>query len=147
MPVVAVAAVVGAAAVVGGTIYSASQTAKQGKAQRRQYKFERQLAQNQAAKQRRDAIRAARIAGADLAQFAETTGGSTSSSFLGAMGSIQSQLTANLSFLDTNQKLADQASIQAGKAAQAATNASIGSAVAGLGASVFNAAGGFGAFK
>lgn len=147
MPVAAVAAVVGAVAVVGGTAMQVAQASKMRKAQKRQYAYERQLQQNRAAKERRDAIRTGRLAAATVAQGAENTGGSLSSAALGGLGSIQSQINANLSFLDTNQKLSDAAGLQASKANSAASHMQSWGAITALGQQIFSAAGGTGAFK
>lgn len=146
MPVAAVAAVVGATAAVVGTAASISSANKQRKLQKQQFLFERQVQQNRSAKSRRDTIRAGRVAQANLVQQAENTGGSLTSAALGGIGSIQSQINANISFLDTNQKLTDQAAVVAGRALNAGAKADLYSSAAGLGAKVFSAAGGTSAF-
>lgn len=143
MPVAAVAAVVGAAAMTAGTIGSIKQQKKANKLLKQQYKFERQMATNRAAKERRDLIRAGRLTAATMAQTAANSGGAELSSVaLGAMGSIRSQINANLSFLDTNQKLADQAGLAASKAASAQRTAAMWGDVTAVGKQVFNLAGG-----
>lgn len=147
MPVAALAAVVGAAAAVAGTAASISNASKARKASRKQSNFERQIAQNRSTKERRDAIRAARLTSGVIEQNAANQGSSSTSSFLGGLGSITSQLNSNLSFLDTQKALSDQASIQAGNVNSAQSKAANWSAVAGLGVTVFKAAGGAGAFS
>lgn len=144
MPVVAVAAVVAAGAVVAGTAMSISNANKARKAQKNQYAYERQLSQNRATRERRDAIRAARLSMGQVQQGAANQGAQDTSAFLGGFGSIQSQLNSNLSFLDTNQKLADQAGAQASKANGYLSAAQNWGAVSDLGKTVFSAAGGFG---
>lgn len=107
------------------TQQASKQAGKAAEAQRKQ----QELA---AARERANAIRQARMAYAMSAQGAETAGASLSSSALGGLGSIQSQLTSNISFLDKNQQLADQGSIALGKMRAAEANASSFGAVAGL---------------
>lgn len=146
MPVAAVAAAVGAAATVVGTVSSIKNAKKARKAQAQQFKFERQLAQNRAVRERRDAIRAARLAAGQVTSSAANQGATDSSAFIGGLGSIQSQLNSNLSFLDTNQKLADQAGNAASRANAFLSKAQTGAAISELGMTVFSAAGGIGAF-
>lgn len=123
--VLATVAVGTTAASISSTQQAAKQANKAAEAQRKQ----QELA---AARERANAIRQARMAYATSAQGAETAGASLSSSSLGGLGSIQSQLTSNLSFLDKNQQLADQGSIALGKMRSAEANASSFGAVAGL---------------
>lgn len=141
------AAIIGAGAAVVGTINSARAAGRQYDAQKKESIYNRQIQNNRAAKERRDAIRAGRLASANLAQMAENTGGSSTSAALGAMGSIQSQINSNISFLDTNQKLSNQAASAAGEAARFGYQAQLWSSVSQVGQTVFNAAGGFGAIK
>lgn len=136
--ILAGAAIVGAGAAVVGTVKTIDAQNKMAKAQRQQYKYERQLNQNRAVRERRDAIRAARISSANLVQTGENSGGSGTSAFLGGLGSIQTQLNNNLSFLDTQQSLADKASVQSQKAAAAANSAQKWGTVTDLGMAVFN---------
>lgn len=146
MPVIPVAAAIGAAATVAGTVISATNQAKALREQRKQNRFERQIATNRAQRERRDAIRTARLAAGASTQAAANQGASGTSAALGALGSISSQLNANLSFLDVNQRLSDQASLAAGRANAFMGRAQTGAAISSLGQSVFSAAGGFGAF-
>jgi len=143
----AIAVGIAAAATVGGQIASISQQAKANSAAKKQYKYERKLAERNAAKERIDMIRQARMARGALAQTAANAGAAGDSSIaLGALGSIASQLGRNLSFLDTNQKLANFASFYANKSNAAMRAAGVASAVSNLGATVFKAAGGMDAF-
>ena len=114
----------------GASIYQGQQSQK---AQTKALNFQRQQSALQSAMQKRQAIRQARIVAGASTQMANNTGAANSSSAEGAYGSIQSQLSGNLSFLDQNQTLADQASVQLGKAATANTNAQAFSAAAQLG--------------
>lgn len=143
----AIAVGIGAAAAVGGTVASIKQQKKAASAAKKQYKYERQMSANQQAKERIDMIRQARLQRGILAQTAANAGAAGESSIaLGALGSIASQLNRGLSFLDTNQKLANQASFYASKANIATAKANTAQAISGLGMTVFNAAGGFSAF-
>lgn len=146
MPAAVVIAAIGGAVAVGGAALQYSEARKARKAATKQYAFERQLANNRAAKERRDVIRAGRLARGALVQTAANSGEAGNSSIaLGALGSIESQLNRNLSFLDTNQKLANLAGFQALKVSQHSSKASEFGAISALGMQVFGAAGGFGA--
>lgn len=147
MPIGPIAAVVGAVAAVGGTVASVSAANKARKLQKKQYAYERQLAQNRAARERRDAIRAARLAQGTALSNSVNQGALDTSASIGGLGSIQSQLNSNLSFLDTNQKLADQAGLYASRANSALSKMQSEQSISQLGMTVFSAAGGFGAFK
>jgi hypothetical protein len=96
-------------------------------------KAQQQQVNLQAARQRRDAIRAARLANAQAVVTAENQGASTSSSAVGGQSSITSQLNSNLSFLDQYGTLSDQASAALGKAQTWEHRSKNGSAAAGLG--------------
>lgn len=145
MPALPVIAAVGAVVGAGAAVASTIQAGKANKAAKKQFAFERQLATNQAAKNRRDVIRQSRLARGALQQTIANSGGAGDSSIaLGALGSIQTQLAGNLSFLDTNQKLANQAGFQANKATIARNTSSLYGSVSQLGLTVFNSAGGAG---
>lgn len=97
----------------------------------------------QAAIRRRDTVREARSARGQVINQAGNTGTTTSSAAQGAEANVQSQLTANLSFLDNFNLISDQASAALGrqrkyerKAAKskALTKLFIKGATAGLGA-------------
>lgn len=144
LPVIAVAAGVVAA---GATVASAVQAGKARKDAKKQYQFERQLANNRAAKERSNTIRAARMQAGALAQTAANSGAGESSIALGALGSIQSQLNSSLSFLDTNQKLANLAGFHASAANIHRSKADTWAGVSSTAMSIFSAAGGFNAGK
>ncbi len=155
-PLVVAAVAVGVGAIATGfSIYSAQKAAgayAQGAAaQREANKFQRQQADLQAARQKRDSIRQTRIAMASVQQGAENQGVSGSSAAIGGQGSIQSQGTSNLSFLDQYNQLSDAASEALGKASifqskgnQYSADAQSGSAIAGLAFQVFGMSGSFG---
>jgi hypothetical protein len=140
MPAIAIAAA-GLAISAVGTVATISSQNKMQKAQANQYKFERQIQTNRSTRERRDAIRAARLTQGALVQTGENQGASGTSSALGGMGSITSQLNSNLSFLDTNTKLADRAGTAAGDARKAAAAASNWNGVTQLGMQIFNNSG------
>lgn len=137
------AAVIGAGAAVVGTVASISAQNKQSKYQQQQFQYQRQMDNYKAARERVQAIRAARLSSGASLQTATNQGAQTSSASLGALGSIESQLNSNLSFLDTNAKLSDLATTAAGNAAKAGAAAQVWGAVAGFGMQVYNASGGF----
>lgn len=122
----------------GATLYSANQQSKAAKAGERSAALDRQRMNLQVAREKRDAIKAARIAYATSQQTAENQGSSGSSSSEGGLGSIQSQLSSNLSFLDQNQVLADAASVQIGIANRYMSRARTADAVGSVANSVFN---------
>ena len=137
IPLAVAASVVGAGAAVVGTVKSINAQNKASRAQREQYAYEKQINTNKAIRERRDAIRAARLTGGQISQAAENQGAGGTSSALGAQGSIQSQLNNNLSFLDTQKSLADSAGGASLIAANARATASNWGAVSGLGLAIF----------
>lgn len=141
LPVIgAVAAVAGAGAAVVGTVSSISAQKKALAAQNSQYAYEKQINTNRSVRERRDAIRSARIAGANVVQGAANTGGSDTSAALGTMGSIASQIDSNLSFLDTQTSLANKAGAESQVAQTAKANAATWGQVSDLGMAIFNTA-------
>lgn len=138
-PIIAIgAAVVGAGAAVYGTVKQAQAAKKQTKYNNEALAVQRQQANMSTAIQKRDAIRAARLSAGQALQTGENQGVSGSSAAYGGFGSIQSQLSSNLSFLDKYNTLSDQASIAAGKANKAGTAAQVFGSVAGLGITLMN---------
>lgn len=146
MPVVPIAAAVGAAAAVVGTAATIKAQNRANKAAKQQYAYERQMSQNRSVRERRDAIRAARLTQGSLVQTANNQGASSTSAALGGQGSIQSQLNSNLSFLDTQSSLADKSGAASVARQGALTNAGNWAAVSNLGMTVFSMSGGVGAF-
>lgn len=99
-----------------------------------------QIADLQAARQRRQAVREAQERRAQVVAGAEQAGASGSSGLSGATGSIQTQASENLSFLDQTAMLSSQAASLFGEA-RAIQNTPIfadttGQMVAGLAGSV-----------
>lgn len=119
-------AVISAVAAVG-TAYSSY---KAGQEQKKAIRAEQRRADLRASRDRRMAIRNARIARASVESQAALTGLADSSAATGSMSSIQSRLGENLSFLDQNLQLNAQASA-ANEAA--ARWANIGNAVGAIG--------------
>ena len=138
MPAAAIIAGVGLAVTAVGTVATISAQNKAAAAQKKQYAYERQIQTNKSVRERRDAIRAARLTQGALVQAGANQGASDTSAALGGLGSIQSQLDSNLSFLDTNTSLANRAGQQAGIAKTAETAASNWGAITALGMAVFN---------
>lgn len=91
----------------------------------------------QSARERRDAIKAARLSQAQAVMAGENQGVSGSSGVAGGVGSIQSQLNSNLSFLDRSNTLTDMASQQIGYANKFTQKARTGEAVGNLAQTIF----------
>lgn len=141
-PITAVVAGIGAAASVAGTI---SQIKAQ-KSQRKAARAQARIAELQRSRERRDTIRRARIARAQIESQVGSAGLLASSTAIGGTGSIQSQLASNLSFLDQTGALNTEANRQLERAAGFQTQASIFQGVSDistgfLGESPFKAAG------
>lgn len=148
LPVItAVAAVAGAGAAVVGTAKSISAQKKAARAQGEQFKYQRAMDNNRAARERVQAVRAARLSYGQTSQAAVNQGAENSSASLGGLGSIASQLNSNLSFLDTNNRISDLATAAGARASKAGAAAEVWGSVANLGMKVFDAAGGVGALK
>lgn len=143
----AVAAVVGAGAAVVGTIGSMDNASKQQASQQQAATYQRSMDNNRAARERVQAIRSARLSAGQATQAGANQGVSSSSASLGGVGSIVSQLDSNLSFLDTQSKLSDQASEAIGRASRYGAASAVWGSVAHLGMTVFDSAGGVGAIK
>lgn len=145
---VAIIAGIGLAVSAAGTYMSIKAQKKQAKAQKQAVRAQRAQDNLRAARERREAIRNARIATGGVEQNAANQGVSGSSMALGGLGSIESQLNQGLSFLDSYNKLSDQASESLGKANNYAMKAQTAASVGQLGMSVFqNASGIAGVFK
>lgn len=126
MAVVTSAIVVAAAAVYGGL-----QQRKAAKEQRKAIRAQQRQADLANARERRGAIRQARMNMASVQSQAALTGLTGSSAASASMSNIGSRLGENLSFLDQNMQLSQQASVAneraAGYASKAATAQTIGS--------------------
>lgn len=141
IPIIALgAAVVGAGAAVVGTINSTKAANRANDAAQSQYSYERQLNQNKYTQSRRDAIRSARISAGATQQAGENQGASATSAAIGGLGSIQSQLNTNISFLDTQHSLADSAGAQAQIAQSARAAGAKWGAITEAGIALFNTA-------
>lgn len=119
------------------------------KAQQKQAKYAKQAVQAQrsqdnlkAARERREAIRNARIASGSVLQSSVTQGVDTGSAALGGLGSIDQQLNQGLSFLDSYNRLSDQASHDLDKANEYGVKSGTWGAAANLGMTVFKNASG-----
>ena len=117
-------------AVVGGIIggiaglFGGKKAKKARKYAEKAAKIERQQAQMQAGIQRRDMIRQARIARAQsVAAAASESGGLSSSAPMGAVSSLGSQLTSNLSYFDWQVGLGNEAQTYRSKAGKYARQA------------------------
>lgn len=136
MPPLAVIAGIGVATLVVGTAVQIDQGNKAAKATQKSQQFEQQKNELQQAIQRRDAIRSARISSAKAKQAAENQGAANTSASQGGLGSISSQLSSNLSFLDNMSNLSSLSGKALGEAARHQTYANAAGAVAGLGSAV-----------
>lgn len=100
------AAVVGAVAAVG----SYQQQRQAAKAQGKAYAAQQRQADIQNARQRRETVRSSRIARAQVEAQGVQTGMFGGSAEQSSLFNIQNQLGQNLSFLDQNRQLSDEAS-------------------------------------
>jgi len=105
-PVTATAAAVG---VLGGAQYKAQRDAS--KEQKKARKVEQRLQRAKAARERRAQIRQAQQAQAQIETGAVATGTQQTSAAAGGVGSVQTQLASNLSFLNQSEQAAKQISI------------------------------------
>ena len=112
---------IGAGASVAGTISSI----KAQKSQRKAARAQARIAELQRSRERRDTIRRARIARAQVENQVGSAGLLASSSAQGGTSSIGSQLASNLSFLDQAGALNTSANRSLDKAARFQTQATI----------------------
>lgn len=130
---VEVALLAASVAISGAGVYSSNQNARRAvAAQNKASQFQQEQANLQFARQQRDAIRQARLARARATNAAATQGVMGSSGAMGGLASIQAQLGSNLSFLDTYNRLSDQATEQLGRANKFNQRAQTASAVSQL---------------
>ena len=145
---VAIIAGIGVGVMAVGTYVGYKQKQKQIKYQKQAIKAQRAQDNLRAARERREAIRNARISSANVLQSSVNQGVQDSSAALGGLGSIETQLNQGLSFLDQTNRHADQATEALGKANVAGMKAGIAADIAGLGQAVFsNASGIAGVFR
>ena len=147
MAIATAAAVVGATAAIVGTVGSLKNQAAQAKFSRQSARLNRDANNYQAARERREAIRQARIAYATQVNSAQNAGVSSSSGALGGQSSLISQTKDNVSFLDIIGRIRDASGVAESNANSAAAKAGAFGAIGSLGLQVFSAAGGFGAGK
>ena len=122
-------AAVGAAA----TIYGVSQQQKAISSQRRAAQTQATMQREQASRQRRSAIRQSISARAQLQAAAQVRGLGETSALAGGLGSISSQLGANLGFGTMMSGLGEQYTQLSARAAQQAGMGELGMAIGGLG--------------
>lgn len=128
-------AALGVAAVgTGYSIYKDQQAQKQAK---KAAAAQRQQAALSEARQKRDAIKQARVAYAQAQAASANQNVSTSSAASGGSGSIISQLGDNLSFLDQYGMFTDQAQKHLGKMQSYEVSGRLASQVADLGMTAF----------
>jgi type II secretory pathway pseudopilin PulG len=102
---VAIIAGIGLAIAAGSAYMSYKAQQKQTKLQKTAIKAQRAQDNLRAARERREAIRNARISSGQVEQNAANMGSSDTSAALGGLGSISQQLNQGLSFLDTYNRL------------------------------------------
>ena len=124
-----IAAVVGATALVAGTVQS-------NRAQKRSAGLQRQQQQLQARRSQRQAVREAQIRRAQGQVQAGALGVTGGSGLAGGQASLSSQLGSNIGFAGQMSGLSQGISMQQSKAQQ-------GQAIAGLGMQVFSGVDGF----
>ena len=127
-----IAGAIGYFVLAAGTTAQVVQSRKAEKAGKRAAKVEQRRADVQTARERMKQVREARIKRAQVQQAAANTG-AEGSAVIGAVSSIQSQETQNISFLDQVQGLSRQASIFRQQQAGYQSDAQTAGAVASLG--------------
>lgn len=137
----AIVAGIGLAIGAAGTYMSYKAQKKQTQLMQKSAAAQRSQDNMKAARERREAIRNARLSSGVVTQNAANQGVSGSSAALGGLGSIQTQLNQGLSFLDGMNKLADQASNYESRANKAGVKAGMWNSIGGLGMTVFQNAG------
>lgn len=108
---------VAVAVTVVGTAASIYSSQQQASAQKKQIEAQRRMADIENARQRREAVRQARIARASVISQGEAQGVSGSTGIAGGVAGIQQQMGYNLSFLDQMQDANTQAAVFGQKAA------------------------------
>lgn len=130
---------IGSLGVAGASAVAANKNAKkQVAAQNEALAYQRKQNDLAAARQRRDAIRQARVARAQAQNAAASQGVMDSSGNIGGLGSIQSQLGDNLSFLDQYNRFSDMGSEALGRANVYGQRAQLAQTVGNFAMSVFS---------
>lgn len=129
----------GSLAVGGVSAYQTNRNQKKAaKANEQAAALDRKRMNLQSARERREAAKASRLAYANAQMAATNQGAGGTSSAAGGQGSIISQFSSNLSFLDRYNTLTDQASVQIGYANKFEQKARTWNAVSDLSWKVFN---------
>lgn len=143
------ALVIGAAVSAAGTVASYNQQRKAAKSQAKSQAAQQRQADIANARERRAAVRNARVARASIESQGALTGTTGSSGVAGAVANVQGQLAENLSFLDQNAALANEASVANQQAADYMSRAGgwgavaeMGSSISGFGSSIFSSTSG-----
>jgi|18_taG_2_1085343.scaffolds.fasta_scaffold00673_3 Flp pilus assembly protein TadB len=126
---------------VASTAHSIDQQKAGARDQKRANQAQQRIQSIKAARERRKQVRDAQQAQAQMAAGAQASGTTQTSGYTGGSGSVQTQLGANLSFLDQVGGLTQQASMFNQRAATHSSSAATGQAVSGLamqGASIFS---------
>jgi hypothetical protein len=135
-------AMIGLGLAAAGTAASYSQARSGAKAQRRAHDLQQRQADIANMRERRAAIRNARVMQASVAAQAANTGLSGSSARDASMANIGSATAGNVSFLDQNAMLSQQAGAENQRAAAYMSRASTYSAIGNIGMGMFNRYGG-----
>lgn len=117
------ALITSAVIVAGATVASYTQQRKAAKAQAKAQRAQQRQADIANARERRAAVRAARVSRASVESQAAITGISGSSAAEGSIANITSETNSNLSFLDQNAMLSEEASRANQQAADYASRA------------------------
>lgn len=125
--------IIAAGLAIGSSLLGARSARRAAGAQREANELQRQSMSLEQARQRRETIRAARMARGRAVTSAARQGVMDSSGAQGGMASIQSQLGYNLSFLDQQERINDQASAALGRARMFEGRAQTFGALANLG--------------
>ena len=130
-----------------GTIASANEQRKAGKAAQRQYAAEERKSEVQNVRSVRQQIREARLAQASMTNVAAQTGAMGSSALAGGVSSVGSQLSGNLNYMQQIAKENTAIGAAAAEGAQAMSNAAVYGAIGELGGTIFSGMGGFKALR
>lgn len=95
--------------------FGAKATKKAAEAQGEATELQRKRENLASARNRRDRVREARQVQAETIQAAAARGVQTSSAAQGGLGSLKSQFSSNLSFLDNQNRSVDQESLAVGR--------------------------------
>lgn len=139
----AVTTIVLAGIAVAGAAYSGYSSYKQAKAQKKASKVEQKMANEQAARSRREEIRRARIARAQSINYGEQVGAGGSSGLLGGIGGIGSQMGSNVGYSLYTQGLGNKRFGYLQNAATWGSRGAIAGGVSSLATTAFTGMGGW----